>query len=343
MRVVEGNRERVQVFQGVVLRRSGGGRARDLHGSQDLLRRRCRAHVPACTRPRSRSSRSSSVAGSVGRSSTTCASSGARRPASRSGESTTRSSRRWRPPPPRPRRTPRWTPRKTRRPTSRTRRWTTSSRSARDDRKHDGGRGRGDGGRGRTGGPGGRRRRAARGRRRRTKRPPRPEHVADRSPETDDPADEPHDHDEEQVRRFWREVPILLVGAIAIAILLKTFLVQAFFIPSISMEPTLTRATGSWSAASARGSAASTGATSSCSPTRSPRPHPRAGPWGARCTGSARQSAWPQPQNDGLHQARRRPPGRRRRAARRRSVRQRRSRSRSRIWTPRPTRHPLGR
>ncbi len=63
--------------------------------------------------------------------------------------------------------------------------------------------------------------------------------MADRSPETDDPADEPHDHDEEQVRRFWREVPILLVGAIAIAILLKTFLIQAFFIPSISMEPTL--------------------------------------------------------------------------------------------------------
>ena len=63
--------------------------------------------------------------------------------------------------------------------------------------------------------------------------------MADGSPETDDPDDEPQRTDDEQIRRFWREVPILLIGAIAIAILLKTFLVQAFFIPSISMEPTL--------------------------------------------------------------------------------------------------------
>ena len=40
VRVVEGNRERVQVFQGVVIRRQNGGTARDLHRPQDLLRRR---------------------------------------------------------------------------------------------------------------------------------------------------------------------------------------------------------------------------------------------------------------------------------------------------------------
>jgi signal peptidase I len=39
--------------------------------------------------------------------------------------------------------------------------------------------------------------------------------------------------------RFWRELPILLLVSLAIAILIKTFLIQAFYIPSISMEPTL--------------------------------------------------------------------------------------------------------
>jgi len=41
--------------------------------------------------------------------------------------------------------------------------------------------------------------------------------------------------------RSWREIPILLVVALAIAIIIKTFLVQAFSIPSISMAPTLER------------------------------------------------------------------------------------------------------
>ena len=45
----------------------------------------------------------------------------------------------------------------------------------------------------------------------------------------------------EQAHRgsFLRELPILLVVALALAIVLKTFVVQAFFIPSGSMEPTL--------------------------------------------------------------------------------------------------------
>ncbi len=34
VRVVEGTRERVQVFQGNVIRRQGGGHHRDLHGPQ---------------------------------------------------------------------------------------------------------------------------------------------------------------------------------------------------------------------------------------------------------------------------------------------------------------------
>lgn len=38
---------------------------------------------------------------------------------------------------------------------------------------------------------------------------------------------------------FLREIPVLVVLAFALALLLKTFVVQAFYIPSGSMEPTL--------------------------------------------------------------------------------------------------------
>jgi signal peptidase I len=38
---------------------------------------------------------------------------------------------------------------------------------------------------------------------------------------------------------FLRELPILVLIALALAIVLKTFFVQAFYIPSSSMEPTL--------------------------------------------------------------------------------------------------------
>jgi signal peptidase I len=49
----------------------------------------------------------------------------------------------------------------------------------------------------------------------------------------------PRPAEREERGSFLRELPILLVVALAVAIVLKTFIVQAFFIPSGSMEPTL--------------------------------------------------------------------------------------------------------
>jgi signal peptidase I len=48
------------------------------------------------------------------------------------------------------------------------------------------------------------------------------------------PPDEP-----QHQRRFWRELPFLVVLALVVAIVIKTFLIQAFYIPSASMEPLL--------------------------------------------------------------------------------------------------------
>jgi signal peptidase I len=44
---------------------------------------------------------------------------------------------------------------------------------------------------------------------------------------------------EDATRSFWRELPILILVALVVAVLIKTFLVQAFYIPSGSMEDTL--------------------------------------------------------------------------------------------------------
>jgi len=62
-------------------------------------------------------------------------------------------------------------------------------------------------------------------------------------PSPDDPvvASRATRHDDDHRGKFWRELPILIVVALAIAIVVKTFLVQAFYIPSESMEPTLQR------------------------------------------------------------------------------------------------------
>ena len=43
----------------------------------------------------------------------------------------------------------------------------------------------------------------------------------------------------EHTKSFLHELPVLILIALVIATLLKTFLVQAFYIPSASMEPTL--------------------------------------------------------------------------------------------------------
>jgi signal peptidase I len=40
-------------------------------------------------------------------------------------------------------------------------------------------------------------------------------------------------------RSFWRELPVLVVVALVIALVIKTFIIQAFFIPSGSMQNTL--------------------------------------------------------------------------------------------------------
>ena len=55
----------------------------------------------------------------------------------------------------------------------------------------------------------------------------------DELPVVDKPADNP------SRLRGWMEFPILVVIAVGLAVLIKTFLLQAFFIPSGSMETTL--------------------------------------------------------------------------------------------------------
>jgi signal peptidase I len=60
--------------------------------------------------------------------------------------------------------------------------------------------------------------------------------------ETDLPPKDDGDGDEEErggVLSFFRELPGLILVAFVLALLIKTFLVQAFFIPSASMVPTL--------------------------------------------------------------------------------------------------------
>ena len=58
-------------------------------------------------------------------------------------------------------------------------------------------------------------------------------------PDTTDAATPRHARDRSSRRSFWRELPILVVVAVGLALLIKTFLLQAFYIPSGSMENTL--------------------------------------------------------------------------------------------------------
>jgi signal peptidase I len=65
----------------------------------------------------------------------------------------------------------------------------------------------------------------------------------DKPADEDEPADEDtlvnKTTEEKPPRSLWRELPILVIVALVLAYLIKTFLVQAFYIPSESMENTL--------------------------------------------------------------------------------------------------------
>jgi signal peptidase I len=59
------------------------------------------------------------------------------------------------------------------------------------------------------------------------------------SDETTESARSTHAKPKRRVTSFWRELPFLILIALVLALLIKTFLVQAFYIPSGSMEETL--------------------------------------------------------------------------------------------------------
>lgn len=60
---------------------------------------------------------------------------------------------------------------------------------------------------------------------------------ADDEPDATGPAR--HLHRRRQLRSSWVELPVLIVVALVIALVIKTFVIQPFFIPSSSMEDTL--------------------------------------------------------------------------------------------------------
>ena len=64
---------------------------------------------------------------------------------------------------------------------------------------------------------------------------------AEAEPGTGEPGPdaEPAPQGKPKHRSFWRELPVLIVIALVIALLIKSFVVQAFYIPSPSMENTL--------------------------------------------------------------------------------------------------------
>ena len=92
-------------------------------------------------------------------------------------------------------------------------------------------------------------------------------------PVASSPPDEEHEHQDEGSGDwgFFREFGFLTLAALLIAIVIKTFLIQAFFIPSGSMEPTLMPNDRILVNRLAYRSATSNEATSSCSPIRPPR------------------------------------------------------------------------
>lgn len=59
------------------------------------------------------------------------------------------------------------------------------------------------------------------------------------SSDLDAPADDPDGKEEKKPGHFLKELPVLILIAFGLALLIKTFFAQAFFIPSESMLPTL--------------------------------------------------------------------------------------------------------
>jgi len=55
----------------------------------------------------------------------------------------------------------------------------------------------------------------------------------------EEPVATPPGPDKAKPRSLWRELPVLIIVAVGLALLIKTFFLQAFFIPSGSMENTL--------------------------------------------------------------------------------------------------------
>ena len=63
--------------------------------------------------------------------------------------------------------------------------------------------------------------------------------VPHRMDDDDAEAAAPAAEGESAARSFWKELPLLIVVALVVAVIIKTFLIQAFFIPSASMRDTL--------------------------------------------------------------------------------------------------------
>lgn len=59
------------------------------------------------------------------------------------------------------------------------------------------------------------------------------------APPPDEPPPDESPGRPERQRSLWRELPVLVIVAVGLALLIKTFFLQAFFIPSGSMEQTL--------------------------------------------------------------------------------------------------------
>lgn len=69
--------------------------------------------------------------------------------------------------------------------------------------------------------------------------PPPPPPPSTTEPEPDGAPEPDAESTKKKKHSFWRELPVLVVIAFVVALLIKTFLLQAFYIPSASMEPTL--------------------------------------------------------------------------------------------------------